>query len=181
MMASAWQKVNATRYDHVMERKPRWRGIKDTEVQAAICDLSSLGWMQPHQGTGLLDDAVASKHAIALPLRQRRITLHEQYHQTAYTPHGSRYGAGFSISDADCFSWDTQKSTRFFKQSTISPGSSIFLRQHRIMGQGDSASVLTRAKVWKMREYWMYFPFFILHDWGKRSAEARNSHCAVLP
>ena len=49
------------------------------------------------------------------------------------------------------------------------------------MGQGDSASVLTRAKVWKMREYWMYFPFFILHDWGKRSAEARSSHCAVLP
>ena len=124
---------------------------------------------------------VSSEHAIALPLRQRRITLHEQYHQTAYTPHGSRYGAGFSISDADCFSWDTQKSTRFFKQSTISPGSSIFLRQHRIMGQGDSASVLTRAKVWKMREYWMYFPFFILHDWGKRSAEVRNSHCAVLP
>ena len=56
MMASAWPKVNATRYDHVMERKPRWRGIKDTEVQAAICDLSSLGWMQSHQGTGLLDD-----------------------------------------------------------------------------------------------------------------------------
>ena len=82
---------------------------------------------------------VSSKHAIALPLRQRRITLHEQYHQTTYTPHGSRYGAGFSISDADCFSWDTQKSTRFFKQSTISPGSSIFLRQHRIMGQRDSA------------------------------------------
>ena len=44
------------------------------------------------------------------------------------------------------------------------------------MGQGDSASVLTRAKVWKMREYWMYFPFFILHDWKKRSAEARSSH-----
>ena len=49
------------------------------------------------------------------------------------------------------------------------------------MEQGDSASVLTRAKVWKMREYWMYFPFFMLHDWGKRSAEARSSHCAVLP
>ena len=44
------------------------------------------------------------------------------------------------------------------------------------MGQGDSVSVLTRAKVWKMRECWMYFPFFILHDWGKRSAEARCSH-----
>ena len=27
----------------------------------------------------------------------------------------------------------------------------------------------------------MYFPFFILHDWGKSSAEARSSHCAVLP
>ena len=27
----------------------------------------------------------------------------------------------------------------------------------------------------------MYFPFFILHDWDKRSAEARSSHCAVLP
>ena len=49
------------------------------------------------------------------------------------------------------------------------------------MGQGDSASVLTQAKVWKMREYWMYSPFFILHDWAKRSAEARSFHCAVLP
>ena len=55
------------------------------------------------------------------------------------------------------------------------------LRQHRIMGQGDSASVLHQEKVWKMREYWMYFPFFILHDWDKISAEARSSHCAVLP
>ena len=36
------------------------------------------------------------------------------------------------------------------------------------MGQGDSASVLTRAKVRKMREYWMYFPFFMLHDWGQK-------------
>ena len=44
------------------------------------------------------------------------------------------------------------------------------------MGQGDSAGVLTRAKVWKMREYRMYFPFFILHDWVKRSAEARSTH-----
>ena len=44
------------------------------------------------------------------------------------------------------------------------------------MGQGDSASVLTQAKVWKTREYWMYFPFFILHDWGKMSVEARSSH-----
>ena len=27
----------------------------------------------------------------------------------------------------------------------------------------------------------MYFPFFILHDWGKRFAEARSSHYTVLP
>ena len=26
----------------------------------------------------------------------------------------------------------------------------------------------------------MYFPFFILHDWGKRSTETRSPHCAVL-
>ena len=32
-----------------------------------------------------------------------------------------------------------------------------------------------------MWEYFVYFPFFILYDWGKRSAEARSSHCAVLP
>ena len=35
---------------------------------------------------------------------------------------------------------------------------------------------MTQAKVWKMREYFVYFPFFILHDWGKSSAEARSSH-----
>ena len=28
-----------------------------------------------------------------------------------------------------------------------------YLGQHRIMGQGDSASVLAQAKVWKMGEY----------------------------
>ena len=27
----------------------------------------------------------------------------------------------------------------------------------------------------------MYFPFFMLHDWGKRSTEACSSHYAVLP
>ena len=49
------------------------------------------------------------------------------------------------------------------------------------MGQGDSARVLTPAKVWKMRDYFVYFPFFILHDRDKRSAEERSSHCAVFP
>ena len=31
------------------------------------------------------------------------------------------------------------------------------------------------------REYWMYFPFFTLHNWGKRFGESRSLHCAVLP
>ena len=43
-------------YDHVMNRKPRWRGVKDLEVKATICDLSTLGWMKPRQDVGLLDD-----------------------------------------------------------------------------------------------------------------------------
>ena len=28
-----------------------------------------------------------------------------------------------------------------------------------------------------MREYFVYFPFFVLHDWSKRFAEA---HCPPL-
>ena len=38
-----------------------------------------------------------------------------------------------------------------------------------------------QAKVWKMREYFVYFPFFTLPAWGKRSGENRRSHCVVLP
>ena len=26
----------------------------------------------------------------------------------------------------------------------------------------------------------MYFPFFVLHDWGKRSTEAPSPHCAKV-
>lgn len=42
-------------YKHVMKWKPHWREQKDAEVQAAICDLSSLRWMYPRQDIGLLD------------------------------------------------------------------------------------------------------------------------------
>ena len=35
---------------------------------------------------------------------------------------------------------------------------------------------MTQVKVWKTGEYWMYSPFFILHDWDKISAEARSFH-----
>lgn len=43
-------------YDHVMQWKPRWSGVKDEAVRTTICDLSSLGWMQPRQDIGLLDE-----------------------------------------------------------------------------------------------------------------------------
>lgn len=43
-------------YDHVMAWKPRWKGVKDLEVQTAIYDLSSLGWMRPREDSGLLED-----------------------------------------------------------------------------------------------------------------------------
>ena len=43
-------------YDHVMNRKPRWRGVKDLEVKSTICDLSTLAWMMPRQDVGLLDE-----------------------------------------------------------------------------------------------------------------------------
>ena len=35
----------------------------------------------------------------------------------------------------------------------------------------------------KMREYFVYFPFYILHDWGKRSAEAAAPivRCCLSP
>ena len=35
---------------------------------------------------------------------------------------------------------------------------------------------MDQPNVLKMREYFVDFPFFILHDWGKRSAETRSSH-----
>ena len=40
---------------------------------------------------------------------------------------------------------------------------------------------LPQFKVWKMEEYCMYFPFFKLKKWGKKTAEARRHNCAVLP
>ena len=36
-------------------------------------------------------------------------------------------------------------------------------------------------KVWKTVEYWMYFPFFKLHSWGKRSAVRRRRFIQRLP
>ena len=41
--------------------------------------------------------------------------------------------------------------------------------------------ILFQDKVWKTQEYCMYFKFFKLQDWGKRSGEGRRRNCAVLP
>ena len=37
------------------------------------------------------------------------------------------------------------------------------------------------SKFEKMEEYCMYFPFFELKKWGKKTAEARRHNCAALP
>ena len=41
--------------------------------------------------------------------------------------------------------------------------------------------IIQQAYVWKLQKSQMCFPFFILRNWGKISAEARGSHCTVLP
>ena len=41
-------------FDHVMGWKPRWKESKNQEVVVTICDLSSLGWMNPRHDVGVL-------------------------------------------------------------------------------------------------------------------------------
>ena len=60
-------------------------------------------------------------------------------------------------------------------------GTYYILRQHRIMGQGDSARNFDPSESMENAGILCVFPIFILHDWGKRSVEACSSHCAVLP
>ena len=57
----------------------------------------------------------------------------------------------------------------------------IFLGQHRIMRQGDSVRDFDTSESMKNAGILDVFPIFVLHDWGKRSTEARSPHCAVLP
>ena len=40
---------------------------------------------------------------------------------------------------------------------------------------------MSQFKVWKTKEYCMYFSFFKLKKWGKKAAETRRHNCAVLP
>ena len=48
-------------------------------------------------------------------------------------------------------------------------------------GKKSQTGFLPQFKVWKTKEYRMYFWFFKLKKWGKKTAETRRRNCAVLP
>ena len=48
-------------------------------------------------------------------------------------------------------------------------------------GKKSQTGFLPQFKVWKMKEYCMYFSFFKLKKWGKKTAETRRRNCAVVP
>ena len=48
-------------------------------------------------------------------------------------------------------------------------------------GKKSQTGFLPQFKVWKTKEYCMYFSFFKLKKWGKKTAETRRRNCAVLP
>ena len=48
-------------------------------------------------------------------------------------------------------------------------------------GKKSQTGFLLQFKVWKTKEYWMYFWFFKLKKWSKKTAETRRRNCAVLP
>jgi len=48
-------------------------------------------------------------------------------------------------------------------------------------GKKSQTGFLSQFKVWKMEEYFVYFPFFKLKKWGKKTAETRSRNCVALP
>ena len=48
-------------------------------------------------------------------------------------------------------------------------------------GKKSQTGFLPQFKVWKTKEYCMYFAFFKLKKWGEKTAETRRRNCAVLP
>ena len=48
-------------------------------------------------------------------------------------------------------------------------------------GKKPQPGFLAQFKVWKTKEYCMYFSFFKLKKWGKKTAAARRHNCVVLP
>ena len=48
-------------------------------------------------------------------------------------------------------------------------------------GKKSQTGFMPQFKVWKTKEYCMYFWFFKLKKWSKKTAETRRRNCAVLP
>ena len=48
-------------------------------------------------------------------------------------------------------------------------------------GKKPQPGFLAQFQVWKTKEYCMYFSFFKLKKWGKKTAAARRHNCAVWP
>ena len=56
-----------------------------------------------------------------------------------------------------------------------------FLGSTAQFGKKSQTGFLPQFKVWKTKESCMYFWFFKLKKWGKKTAETRRRNCAVLP
>ena len=56
-----------------------------------------------------------------------------------------------------------------------------FLGSTAQFGKKSQTGFLPQFKVWKTKEYCMYFSFFKLKKWGKKTAETRRRNCAVVP
>ena len=57
----------------------------------------------------------------------------------------------------------------------------VFYGNTAQFGKKPQPGFLAQFKVWKTKEYCMYFSFFKLKKWGKKTAAARRHNCAVLP
>ena len=49
------------------------------------------------------------------------------------------------------------------------------------IGKSGQREILLQIKVWKTQEYFVYFKFFKLRLWGKRSAERRRRFFQRFP
>ena len=69
----------------------------------------------------------------------------------------------------------------FHVQSAHAAHTAPFYGNTAQFGKKPQPGFLAQFKVWKAKEYCMYFSFFKLKKWGKKTAAARRHNCAVLP
>lgn len=67
------------------------------------------------------------------------------------------------------------------KPLTVKSGQLKILGSTAKFGKKSQTGFLPQFKVWKTKEYCMYFSFFKLKKWGKKTAETRRRNCAVVP